>query len=88
MSNHLKSITPLTIESIRAWEFVGNHHSDSAAFKSIETFAADPAQPIQHRAEALRIMGNKGMGLTDAEMGIDGLSDAAQVAEFMDSIEE
>jgi hypothetical protein len=82
MTNHLKSITPLTIEAIRAWEFCGNAWSDGLAFKSIDEFVLDGDKPAADRAEALRVMGRNGMGLTDEEMGIAGKSDEQQVLEY------
>ncbi len=54
----------LTIEQIRAHSFVGNHHNDSEAFKAIDAFAANTANTIAHRAEAIRIVSTKGMGFT------------------------
>lgn len=89
MSNHLKPITPLTIEGIRAWEWVGNMHSDSAAYESVAEFAKDESKPLAERAEALYLMGANGMGLTLAEMdmehmpGVNAAQDLAQVLEFM-----
>lgn len=83
---HLKPITPLTIEAIRAHEWCGNHHSDAAAFASIDQFAADESQPMEHRAEALRISGLKGMGLSEEE-ALCHVPDALLVAEFMASRE-
>jgi len=81
MSNHLKSIHPLTIETIRAWEFCGNAHSDAAAFVSIDAFAANAANTDSDRAESLRVMVIKGMGFEPHLAGPD--DDAALIAEFM-----
>jgi hypothetical protein len=73
----------LSIQSIRAHVFIGNHASDSAAFRNITDFVQNSTNSISHRAEAIRIMGRNGMGLSDAEMGIECMSDAEQVAAFI-----
>lgn len=74
------------IQAIRDHQFVGNHHSDSDAFRAIDAFARSNANTIADRAEALRIIGRSGMGLTDAEMQIVGKTDAEQVAAFLASL--
>jgi hypothetical protein len=81
---HLQPITPLTIEGIREWKWCGNAWSDGPAFTSVHEFALNPANSIADRAEALRISGRDGMGLTDEEMCIVGLSDQEQVDEYVD----
>ncbi len=63
MTNHQKAITPLTIEGIRAWAWVGNAWSDGEAFNSIHRFVSDESHSVEERAEALWIMGREGMGL-------------------------
>lgn len=97
MSNHLKAPAP-TIEAIRGWEFVGNAHSDGPTFAAVTGFVLDESQPIAHRAEALWIMGNRGMGLTvkefDPELpecyvpGTHADLDAATVQRFMNEVAE
>lgn len=81
---HLRHITPLTIESIRSWEFVGNAHFDGPAFSDIDKFASSSANSVKDRAEALRIMGQKGMGLSASESGAE-LPDSELVDLFMSS---
>ncbi len=51
-----------TVEEIEAHVFVGNHASDMAAFDAIHVFVEDESNTYAKRAEALRIMGEKGMG--------------------------
>jgi hypothetical protein len=67
MSNHLQSITPLNIETIRAWVFVGNHHSDSAAFKSIETFHANAADALRQAASRMEVDGCPDYAVEDGQ---------------------
>lgn len=86
MSNHQKHIVPLDFATISAWEFVGNHHSDCVAFADIEAFAKNPNNDTHQRAEALRIMGMKGMGLSADEFGAH-LTDLELLRDFLDSIE-
>lgn len=85
MTNHLKPIEPLTIEAILAWEFVGNAHSDSAAFTSISEFAENPANSVEDRVKALRHMAHAGMGLT-GQMAGDHLNDLEYLGEFLASL--
>lgn len=61
------------IEAIRAHEFVGNAFSDGPAFNAICQFVDDDHTTAE-RAEALRIMARKGMGLSGEDAG-DDLSD-------------
>lgn len=51
------------IEQITAHRFIGNHYSDSDAFKAIETFALDMNNSVADRAESLRVMGDVGMDI-------------------------
>lgn len=84
----------VTIEQIREHQFVGNAHSDSGIFAAIHEFAMDESQPVAHRAEALWIMGDRGMGLTveefDPELpanwkpGVHADLDAATVQRYVD----
>jgi hypothetical protein len=69
------------INDIRNHQFVGNHAGDSEAFQYIETFARNEKNSTADRAEALRIMGTRGMGLTMEEMGYR--NDEQFVADFM-----
>ena len=77
----MKTQTKVTIQTIRNMVFVGNFHSDQRAFGQIGRFAEDKTEPLEHRAEALRIMSRKGMGLTGTEAG-DHLSDAELVVQY------
>jgi hypothetical protein len=61
----------MMIEAIREHQFVGNAHSDSGIFAAIHEFAMDESKPVAHRAEALWIMGDRGMGLTVQEFDPD-----------------
>lgn len=74
-----------SITAIRAHSFVGVHAFDSKAFASICRFVEDSANPISERAEALRIMATKGMGLTGHDAG-EGTPDEDLVAEYMASL--
>lgn len=81
MSNHLKPIEPLTIETIRTWEWCGNAHSDGPAFASIDKFVLDTTKPVADRGEAIRIMGKEGMGLKGEDAG-DHMTDEQLVDEW------
>lgn len=76
-----------SIDQIRAHQFVGCHAFDSEAFSSIERFAESDNNPISDRAEALRIMATKGMGLTGHDAR-EGTPDSALVAEYMVHVRE
>lgn len=52
----------ISLAEIAAHQFVGNHASDAEAFDAIQVFVADEKNSIADRAEALRIMSDKGMG--------------------------
>lgn len=87
------NIAPLTISDLRAWDFKGNAHSDHDIFHSIYAFVGDESRPLAERAEALYIMGDKGMGLTWAEMngmtclpGVSATEDARIVQEYLKEI--
>ena len=71
-----------TIEAIRAHQFVGNAMSDAAAFDAIDAFARNRAHPLAVRAEALRIVMHKGMGLSGPD-ACDHWSDRELVDHFM-----
>jgi len=86
MSNHLKSIEPLTIEAIRAWEWCGNAWSDGNAFDSIHQFATDPTKSWEDRAEAIHCMAVNGMGLTPEKEGIEGLTPQEQVETYLQGV--
>lgn len=51
-----------TIEQIQAHQFVGNHFSDRQAFEAIDRFVMNERNSIADRAEALRVITDKGMG--------------------------
>lgn len=72
-----------TIQQIHAHKFIGNHASDSEAFKAIEAFCILPSTSIKDAAEALRYMGDEGMGLGRDE----NLTDEELVNLFKDSLE-
>lgn len=76
-----------TLAQIQAHQFKGNHFADSAAFWAIEQFASDTGNSMHDRAEALREMALRGMGLTPTEAGSDQ-ADEAFVAEYMQSIDD
>ena len=71
-----------TIKQILAHQFVGNHHSDSDAFRQIHRFVDNPANPIDQRAKALRHIAHAGMGL-HGEDACDHLDDAALVLGYL-----
>lgn len=52
-----------TIAKIKAHQFVGNAMSDARAFADIDSFVRNNENQIADRAEVLRIMFDKGMGL-------------------------
>lgn len=72
----------LTLDAIKAHEFVGNHHADAAALSAVEAFALNDTNPLAERAEALRVMADKGLGLGRLE----DLDDAALLAQYIDSL--
>lgn len=72
-----------SITEIKAHTFVGNYNSDEAAFTAIEAFAADTNNPLKDRADALRHMGEAGMGLSPEETG-SATPDDAMIAEFVE----
>jgi hypothetical protein len=85
-----------TIDEIRAHEFVGNAHSDSDIFAAIHDFAIDESQPVAHRAEALWIMADRGMGLSieefdpllppDWKPGVNATLDMVTVQGYIDDM--
>lgn len=52
-----------TLEEIRQHRFIGNFHSDYAAFRGIRRFVKDTSRPLSERAEAIRIEISEGMGM-------------------------
>lgn len=70
-----------SIKQIKAHKFAGNHFNDFAAFCAIEDFARDEKHSVEHRAEALRQMTDRGMGCGRTEK----FSDAALLKEFADN---
>jgi hypothetical protein len=71
-----------TISNIQAHTFIGNHHSDSQAFSAIESFIQRSTTSLEDQAEALRVMGDKGMGLGRC----DDMSDLQIVDEYLDNL--
>lgn len=69
------------IEEIKEHAFAGNAYSDHDAFEAICDFADDLNHSVPDRAEALRIMARKGMGLTGVQAG-EHLSDEAFLEEY------
>ncbi len=69
-----------SIEQIKAHSFVGNAHSDMKAFMSIDAFVSSKQNTISQKAEALRIMSDKGMGCSRDEH----ISDTDIVQEYLD----
>ena len=70
-----------TIQEIQAHRFIGNHASDSQAFQAINQFV-NHSDSIADQAEALRVMGDQGMGLGREEH----LSDQVLVDMYLDSL--
>lgn len=71
-----------TIQEIQAHVFYGNHHHDSEAFNAIEAFVQDESTSLADQAEALRVMGDKGMGLGREEH----ISDQVMVDSYLDNL--
>lgn len=55
----------LTIDMIREHEFAGNHADDAPAFREIALFIQREDIPMDQKIEALQIMQQRGMGITD-----------------------
>ena len=70
-----------TIQQITAHKWVGNAHADMDAFNRIHAFVTDRRHTVAARAEALRIMSDKGMGCGRDEH----LSDAVIIAEYVNA---
>jgi len=51
------------IEEVKNHEFKGNGFSDQGVFDAIRAFVSNPQICLADKAEALRIMSDKGMGL-------------------------
>lgn len=75
-------ITFNTIQEIQNHEFVGNHYSDCNAFNAIDTFVQNVSNSLSDRAEALRVMSDKGMGCGRYEE----ISDEETVKQYIDSL--
>lgn len=56
-----------TIQQIQNHQFIGNHAADCDAFNRIEAFARNESHSVADRAEAVRIMQDKGMGAGRSE---------------------
>jgi hypothetical protein len=54
-----------SIAQIRKHKFYGNHAFDFPAFTAIDQFVLRTDTSMAHKTEALRIMWERGMGLTD-----------------------
>lgn len=52
-----------SIQQIRDHQFAGNHFHDFAAFDAIYAFVTCATNESAHRAEACRIMADKGMSM-------------------------
>lgn len=76
------------ISEIRAHRWAGNHVQDMAAFKAVETFVQDTTNPIAHRATAIRVMAEIGMGLGVEHDPSLGLPDEQLVATFIECLDE
>ena len=63
-----------SLKEIQDHQFIGSHAFDAVAFHDIERYAADTSNNVFDRAEALRIMSDRGMGcgrdehMTDIEV--------------------
>lgn len=76
----LQPVSPdMEIQDVRAIKFAGNFHQDSARFRAITVFVADPARPMAERVEALATMYKDGMGF-------DENVDASEVEAFVSEI--
>jgi hypothetical protein len=71
-----------TIQQIQAHQFIGNHHSDHLAFTAIESFVQRSTTSLKDQAEALRVMGDEGMGLGREEH----ITDQELVDSYLDNM--
>lgn len=76
-----KRVEFASIDEIRAHSWAGNHAQDRQAFNAIDRFVANFAHGLADRAEAIRIMADKGMGMGRDEH----ISDEVLVAMFLDT---
>lgn len=76
----MQKMTFDSIEQIKAHQFAGNHYMDSDAFNAIDAFVQDEKTSLADKAEALRVMGDKGMGIGRDEH----ISDQDLVTEYLD----
>lgn len=81
----MNQVTPFTnLQQIQSYQFAGSHAFDVYAFKQIELFAQDTKHSVADRAEALRIMQDKGMGCGRSEE----ISDQDFLNAFLDDCPE
>lgn len=73
-----------TLKAIQQHQFVGSFAADQRAFDAIDKFAADETRPLAERAEALRIMSDRGMGCGRDEK----TNDRTLVRQFMQDYAE
>lgn len=69
-----------TIKQIQAHKFAGNYSGDESAFDAIHAFVSNTKNSLGNRAEALRVLSDKGLGCGRDET----VSDANLVAEFLE----
>lgn len=67
------------ITQIQNHKFKGYHFGDFEAFNAIEKFVKDETNLVADRAEALRVMSDKGMGLGRDEE----INDAALLVSYL-----
>ncbi len=85
-----------TIEEIREHQFTTCEYVNQYAFAYIHEFVVDESQPVAHRAEALWIMADRGMGMSvkdfdctlpdDWKPGNDANLDIRVVQNYLDSM--
>ena len=69
-----------TLQEIKDHQFIGTHFHDSAVFRAIDTFTLRDDVPIADKAEAIRIMVDKGMGCGREEQFTDEELVSSQLA--------
>lgn len=72
-----------SIQEIAAHRFAGNAFSDGPAFDAIDNFVCNPSVALADKAEALRVMTDKGMGCGRDEH----LDDEVIVLSYLDEME-
>jgi len=68
-----------SVAAIRSHSFVGVYSEDAAAFNAVHAFVCNAFNSVADRAEALRILSDKGMGA--GRLG--SMTDAALVKHYL-----